>query len=197
MFETFLIAFIPLFFALDAPGILPSFISLTSDISTMRRRVIVNQATITGLLISLFFIYGGKLIFKQLGITVSDFKIAGGLLLLIFSIQDLLFSGNGRKAAGSDEHIGIVPVGTPLIIGPAALTTLLLVVDKVGYTVTIMALALNLFIVWIVFYFSDQIISIIRKPGAIAIGKVFQLFLAAIGIMMIRSGITELLNLGS
>ncbi len=194
MLETFLVAFIPLFFALDAPGILPSFISLTSDLSTMRRKTIVNQATLTGLLISLFFIYGGKLIFKQLGITVSDFKIAGGLLLLILSIQDLLFSSNGRRTAGSDEHIGIVPVGTPLIIGPAALTTLLLLVDKVGYTMTIISLTLNLFIVWAVFFFSEQIIAIIRKPGAIAIGKVFQLFLAAIAVMMIRNGVTELMK---
>ncbi len=195
MFENFLVAFIPLFFALDALGILPAFLTITTDMSIMKRRSVVNQATITGVVISLFFIYGGKVVFKLLGITVPDFKIAGGMLLLVFSIQDLLFSnGNSRSTGKDDDTVGIVPVGTPLIIGPATLTTLLLLVDKAGYNMTILSLAANMLLVWIVFYFSDSVIRVIRRPGAIAIGKVFQLFLAAIAVMMIRNGITEIIK---
>lgn len=193
--EKFFVAFIPLFFALDAIGILPSFLTITNDMSIMKKRSVVNQATVTGVVISVFFIYGGKFVFKLLGISVADFKIAGGLLLLVFSIQDLLFSNQtNRKTPPGDDTIGIVPVGTPLIIGPATLTTLLLLVDKVGYNLTLVSLILNLMIVWVIFYFSDQVIRVIRRQGSVAIGKVFQLFLAAISVMMIRNGIVEIIS---
>lgn len=192
--EMFLKAFMPLFFAIDAIGILPAFMSVTGDISVMQRRKVVNQAAVTAFGISVFFIFFGQAIFKLLGITVNDFKVAGGILLLIFSIHDLLFDQGNRRKAGADDTIGIVPIGTPLIIGPGALTTLLLLVDTTGYTWTMMSLTLNVAIVWIVFFFSDKVIKIITKPGAIAIGKVFALFLAAIAVMLIRSGIEQILK---
>ena len=192
--EMFLKAFMPLFFAIDAIGILPAFMSVTGDISVMQRRKVVNQAAVTAFGISVFFIFFGQAIFKLLGITVYDFKVAGGILLLIFSIHDLLFDQGNRRKAGSEDTIGIVPIGTPLIIGPGALTTLLLLVDTTGYTWTMMSLTLNVAIVWVVFFFSDRVIKIITKPGAIAIGKVFALFLAAIAVMLIRSGIEQILK---
>ncbi|MES2769504.1 MAG: MarC family protein [Bdellovibrionota bacterium] len=192
--EMFLKAFMPLFFAIDAIGILPAFMSVTGDVSVMQRRKVVNQAAVTAFGISVFFIFFGQAIFKLLGITVYDFKVAGGILLLIFSIHDLLFDQGNRRKAGSDDTIGIVPIGTPLIIGPGALTTLLLLVDTTGYTWTMMSLTLNVAIVWVVFFFSDKVIKIITKPGAIAIGKVFALFLAAIAVMLIRSGIEQILK---
>lgn len=190
----FLKAFMPLFFAIDAIGILPAFMSVTGDVSIMQRRKVVNQAAVTAFGISVFFIFFGQAIFKLLGITVYDFKVAGGVLLLIFSIHDLLFDQGNRRKAGADDTIGIVPIGTPLIIGPGALTTLLLLVDTTGYTWTMMSLTLNVAIVWLVFFFSDRVIKIITKPGAIAIGKVFALFLAAIAVMLIRSGIEQIMK---
>lgn len=192
--ETFLAAFMPLFFAIDAIGILPAFLSVTGDASLIQRRRVVNQAVMTAFGISIFFIFFGQVIFKQLGITVDDFKVAGGLLLLILAVHDLLFDQGNRRKAGADDTIGIVPIGTPLIIGPGALTTLLLIVDTTGYTWTMTSLVLNIAIVWAIFYNSDKVIRIITKPGAIAVGKVFALFLAAIGVMLIRSGIQQIMQ---
>ncbi len=192
--EIFLKAFMPLFFAIDAIGILPAFLSVTGDASLIQRRKVVNQAAVTAFGISVFFIFFGQTVFKLLGITVSDFKVAGGLLLLILSIHDLIFDRGERRKAGADDTIGIVPIGTPLIIGPGALTTLLLIVDTTGYTWTMVSLVLNLFIVWIVFYFSDKVVKVITKPGSIAVGKVFALFLAAIAVMLIRSGIEQIIK---
>lgn len=192
--EIFLKAFMPLFFAIDAIGILPAFLSVTGDISLMQRRKVVNQAAVTAFGISVFFIFFGQAIFKLLGITVNDFKVAGGLLLLVLSIYDLLFDQGNRRKAGADDTIGIVPIGTPLIIGPGALTTLLLIVDTTGYTWTMVSLVMNVAIVWVVFFFSDKVIKVITKPGSIAIGKVFALFLAAIAVMLIRSGIEQIIK---
>lgn len=192
--EVFLTAFIPLFVAIDAPGILPAFLSVTNNLSSIQRKKITNQAVITAVAISIFFIFLGKIIFKFLGISVSDFKIAGGTLLLIFAINDVLFDAGERRKTGEDATVGVVPIGTPLIIGPAALTTLLLLADNTGYTWTMISLLLNLAIVWVVFYNSEKVIKIITKSGAVAIGKVFAIFLAAIGVALIRSGVIEIIK---
>ena len=186
-------AFIPLFFAMDAIGILPLYISMTKDIYVEKKRTIVNQAAITSLAISISFIYLGKGIFKFLGITISDFRISGGILLLIFAINDLLFADATRKRTMSvDDTIGIVPIGMPLIIGPGVLTTLLLSAGNNGTNATLLALLMNVGIVWLCFSFSDQIIKIVREAGATAVGKVFSLLLEAIAVMMIRIGIFEI-----
>jgi multiple antibiotic resistance protein len=187
-------AFIPLFFALDVVGILPVFVGMTRDIYIDKRQRIVNQAAITAFMISFGFIYLGKGIFKFLGITIADFKIAGGILLLIFSINDLLFAQRSRRRGNSEETMGVVPIGMPLIIGPAVLTTLLLSVGNNGYNATLIALILNILIVWAVFRHSEFVIKSIGEAGATAIGKVFSLLLAAIAVEMIRLGITDIVG---
>ena len=80
-------------------------------------------------------------------------------------------------------------MGTPLIAGPAALTTLLMLSDLYGFAVTFSALIANLFIVWFAFQSSDRIINSIGERGALGISKVISLLLAAIAVMMIRRGI--------
>jgi multiple antibiotic resistance protein len=186
-------AFIPLFFAFSAIGILPVYISMTQGVHVEKRREIVNQAGITALAISIGFMALGKFIFQFLGITMADFKVAGGVLLLLFSINDLLFQM--RRGDTGSETMGVVPIGMPLIIGPGVLTTLLLSMGNNGNTATVIALVMNIAIVWFVFWFSDQVIALIGKAGAIAMGKIFALFMAAIGVMMIRVGLMELLPL--
>jgi multiple antibiotic resistance protein len=195
MLDKILTAFIPLFFAIDVIGVLPIFISLTKDVFIDNRRKIINQATITAFLISLSFMFLGKGIFRFLGITVSDFRIAGGILLLIFAINDLLFAQKTRRRVESIETMGVVPIGMPLIIGPGVLTTLLLSVGSNGSNATLTALVLNIAIVWAVFYYSEHVIRIIGEAASIAVGKVFSLLLAAIAVMMIRLGVVELANL--
>ena len=167
---------------------------MTKDVFVDKRRVIVHQATITSVIISVVFIYLGKEIFRFLGITITDFKISGGILLLVLSISELLFSDNMQRKVHSDENMGVVPIGMPLIIGPGVLTTLLLSVGNNGYNATLLALFANIAIVWLCFTFSDQILRLIREAGAIAVGKVFSLLLAAIAVMMIRVGIFEIIS---
>jgi multiple antibiotic resistance protein len=199
MITKFLTAFIPLFFAFDAVGIMPVFMSMTHDTFVDKKRTIVNQAVITAFCLSFLFIYLGKGIFHFLGISIPDFRIAGGIILLVISTYDLIVARENRaqKSSPVGDHettIGIVPIGMPLIVGPAVLTTLLLSTGQNGYTATMLALIANVFIVWLVFHYSDHVIKIIRRAGAIAIGKVFSLLLAAIAVRMIRLGFMELIS---
>jgi multiple antibiotic resistance protein len=194
MLNKILTAFIPLFFAMDVIGILPVFVAMTKDVYVDKRQRIVNQAALTAFMISFGFIYLGNGIFHFLGITIPDFQIAGGILLLIFSINDLLFAQRSRRKSGSEETMGVVPIGMPLIIGPAVLTFLLLSVGSNGYNATLIALVFNILIVWLTFKYSDFAIKAIGDAGATAVGKVFSLLLAAIAVEMIRLGLTFILQ---
>ena len=192
-YQNFLLAFIPLFVAIDVLGTLPLFLGLTEGITEKRRKRLVIDATLTALLISLTFLVSGKLLFSFLGITENDFRIAGGLVLLVLAINDLLFSHDTARK-NPETTIGVVPIGIPLIMGPAALTTILILVDSYGTIWTVTSIIINLIIVWIVFRNADQVSKILGKGGSRAFAKVASLFLAAIAVMMIRVGITEILK---
>ena len=118
--------FIPLFVAFDALGILPIFVSLTSEMETPERKRVIRQSTLTAFLVSIGFLAAGRWVFNLLGISISDFKIAGGILLFIIAIVDLIFPERTRTFP--KETLGVVPIGIPLITGPAVLTLLLMIV---------------------------------------------------------------------
>lgn len=189
-----LLAIIPIFVAMDAIGVLPIFISFTGGMKEGARKQVVQDSILTGFVVSLGFLAVGKLIFTIIGVTIPDFKVAGGIILLIIAVHDLLFPEKKRGIAG--ETVGIVPLGVPLIVGPAVLTTILISVDAYGYIPTIISLIVNLIFAWWVFSRADLLIRLLGEGGAKGLAKVVSLLLAAIAVMMIRRGIIDMLNGG-
>jgi len=187
--------FIPLFVAIDVFMVLPIFISMTKDMTEITRKAVVRDSIITALIVSIVFIALGEGIFKILGITSDDFKIAGGLVLLVFAIMDLIQRGESRLR--SDAKMGVVPLGVPLIAGPAVLTTTLVLVAHYGIVSTLVSLILNLFIVWVSLIKAERIITFFGRGGIIGISKVMALLLASIAIMMIRIGIENIIKSNS
>ena len=185
--------FIPLFVAFDVFGILPIFVFFTFEMTPSERRLVVRQSTVTAFFVSVGFLAAGKFVFSVLGIAVSDFNIAGGILLFIISIIDLIFPERTRTFP--KETVGIVPIGIPLIAGPAVLALLLLLVDKYGYVSTILSLVVNLLIVWVVFSRSHLIMRVLKEGGAKGLGKISSLLLAAFAMMMIRTGLKQWMGL--
>ncbi len=189
----FFLCFLPLFVAIDVLGVLPIFVSLTSGLGKLGRRTLVLEASFTALAVSILFIVAGKGIFTFLGITLSDFRIGGGIILLVLSVNDLLFAHEQqRKDPGGS--VGVVPIGIPLIMGPAALTTILILVNSYGYVLTTLALATNIALVYLVFNFSEIVTRLLGTAGSRVFSKVASLFLAAIAVMMIRVGITDVIT---
>jgi len=184
--------FIPLFVAMNVFMLLPIFISLTKEMSKQKRKVVVKDSIITALIVSFLFIALGELIFRILGITSDDFKIAGGIVLLVFAVHDLILSREERMKP--DPGIGVVPIGVPLIVGPAVLTNILLLTDHFGIVPTIISLILNFFVVWIALVNAEKMIAVVGKGGIIGIAKVMALLLASIAIMMIRLGIENIVR---
>lgn len=187
--KEFLLSFIPIFIAMDAVGILPLYIGFTENLKKREKRRIVTQSMITAFLIGIIFLFLGKWIFKILGILVADFKIAGGLVLLAISLRDLL--RNDKTGRLSAATMGAVPIGTPLVTGPAVLTTIVILLDSYGMLYTISSFVLNLLITWVVFTYAGVISKFLGKAGSKAVSKIASLLLAAIAVMMMRKGLVD------
>ena len=189
------LTFVPLFFAMDAVGNLPIFLALTQEIRATRRRQTVNLATLTALGVGLGFVAIGKAIFSLLGIEVADFLMAGGIILLILAGRYLI---TGKMVETQDlsasETVGVVPLGTPLVVGPAVLATLLLLMGKYRIPIVLSSFILNLVIQWLLFRQADRIVDFLGRTGANAISKIVMLLLAAIAVKMIREGVLTILG---
>jgi multiple antibiotic resistance protein len=186
----FIYTFIPIFVAMDAGGLIPIYLTLTQALTPAQKKRVGRQALLTAFLISVVFVCAGQLIFRVLGISAADFMIGGGILLLVLAIIELVRSG--QKATGAGLHVGPVPLGTPLIVGPAVLTSLLILVSLRGYSLTLAALLANLLIVSLAFRFGERLAKWIGQNGLRASSQVVSLFLAAIAVSMIRRGIQSL-----
>jgi len=191
-FKSFLATVIPLMVALDAPGTLPLYVGMTEGVTHQERNKIVRQSIATAFAVTIGFILLGQAIFNALGILVEDFMIAGGLVLLIIAVADVVRAGE-RKMERSPEF-GVVPLGTPLIAGPGTLTTALVLVGTEGYVPVILSLIVNLVFAWIIFSQSERIIRFIGISGSRAFAKVASLILAAFAVKMIRSGIFKFIS---
>ncbi len=189
------LTFVPLFVAMDAVGNLPIFITLTQEVELRHRRHAVHLATLTALGVGLGFVAVGKAIFLLLGIEVADFLVAGGIILLILAIRYLI---TGKiietKDSSTSEMIGVVPLGTPLVVGPAVLTTLLLLINQYLVGIVVLAFILNLAIQWILFREADRILYFLGNTGVNAMSKIIMLLLAAIAVKMIRQGVLTILG---
>jgi multiple antibiotic resistance protein len=185
--EKFLIAFIPLFVAIDPIGLVALFMGLGTGASSEHRKRQALLGVLTGLCVSVGFIFLGKIIFAALSITVADFQIAGGLILLGLAGRELLGLG-GHDRRGGEEEFGVVPLGMPLIAGPALLTALLILIDTVGIVFTLVSLFVNLILVGIALCNAERFARWVGKQGLRGISKIIALLLAAIAVSLIRRG---------
>lgn len=186
-------SFLPLFVAINLPGILPIFLGLTEGLTAGQRRRLVVQALFTAAGVSLLILFAGQVIFRVMGITVNDLRVGGGLILLTLSIADLIFGDFRRRdpteGVTDTASVGVVPLGIPLIIGPAAITTILVSQQSHGYLPTFVSMAANLSLVFVGLAMGPWVTRLVGSAVAKAVAKVASLFLAAIAVAMIRAGV--------
>jgi multiple antibiotic resistance protein len=182
----FFLAFIPVFVAIDPIGLVALFIGLGPNASPENRKQQAFLGILTGLCVAIGFIFLGKIVFAALGITVADFQIAGGLILLILAVRELVTFGPPDR--GSGDEFGIVPLGMPLIAGPALLTALLILIDTVGIVFTLTSLLVNLALVALALCNADRFSRWMGRQGLRGVSKIIALLLAAIAVSLIRRG---------
>ncbi|MBN1622003.1 MAG: MarC family protein [Endomicrobiales bacterium] len=190
--KNILLAFIPLFVAVDAIGVLPIFVSFTQDLEKNEKSKVIIQSMTTALCVAVGFIILGKSILRFLGITTGDFMIGGGAVLFCIAIIDIISSDKIRRRPS--KELGAVPLGTPLIVGPAVLTTSLILIPEYGFYATLISVFINILLAGIIFYFSNILRKLLGDTGSKSLSKVMALLLAAIAVMMIRKGITNIIS---
>ncbi len=195
-FHNFLLVFIPIFVAMDSIGAIPVYTSLTSNLSKKIKNKIIFQAILTSFTLGILFIFFGRSIFNFLNITTSDFKVAGGILLLILAVKSMMetYTIKEHRIIENYEYLGIVPIAIPLIVGPAVLTTLIILNDEYGLFLTLIGYITNLIIISLFFKYTELVNKIIGKNGELILSKIANIFLAAIAIMMIRIGLFEMIK---
>ena len=183
----FVLTFVPLFIVIDALGILPFVISLSEGMSKHERRKMIHLATITATIVGLVFLFFGQFILKVMNIKVYQFAIAGGIILLVLSIK---YMTTGRMVeAVKEDLVAVVPIGTPLTVGPATITTLLLLATQFRIDIVLLSFALNMLITWGAFMLSSYIVRFMGRGGLTATSRVFSLLLAAIAVSMVINGL--------
>jgi multiple antibiotic resistance protein len=154
---------------------------------------VIMQSVVTALLVAIGFVFIGQAVFRFLGITMGDFMIAGGIVLFCIAIIDIVIPGKKRRVPS--QELGAVPLGTPLIVGPAVLTTSLILIGQYGVMGTLLSIAVNVCLAGIIFSLSRVLIKIIGVSGAKVLSKITSLLLAAIAVMLVRKGVFFLLRL--
>jgi multiple antibiotic resistance protein len=187
----FVLAFVPLFVAVDPPGLLPLYVGLTEGVKPEDRRRILIESILTALAVTIGFVVFGRYILDFLGVTTPDFQIAGGILLFVISMLDILTSLKpSRRISGS---IGAVPLGIPLIAGPAVLTTSLILASQ-HFWPTLLALVANILLVGFVLAGANLLSRLLGNAGSKAVSMVASLILAAFAVMMVRQGVIAIIQ---
>ena len=194
-FIDFLSLFLPLFVAMDPLGVLPAFIQMTSDLSHARRQKVVNGSILIAGVVGLLFIPLGPMVLSALGLKTGDFQLAGGLLVLVVALRDVVWDQKMfAMEEGADTGVGIVPIGIPLLVGPAVFATLILLSDRFSWAGIAGSLLLNLLISWAIFRKSSWLMEWMGFTGTKVVSKLAALLLAAYAVMMIRVGFTALMK---
>ena len=186
-------AFIPLCVAFDGVGLLPLFWALAQRLTPPQRQRAATEAIWTALLVAVGFLMVSRFVFTLMGLELADIMVAGGAILIVLCLRELLLPE--KLPEGSGLNPGVVPLGVPLLAGPAVLTTVLLVRDRYGWGVTLVALLANMALVWGVLRASEWLMRRLGHEGAQVISKISSLILTAFGVMLIRHGIGAALRL--
>jgi multiple antibiotic resistance protein len=186
LINSFVLTFIPLFIVINAFDKIPVIISLSEDMTKNERFKMINVATITAAIVGVAFLLFGQFILNAMGISIGAFAIAGGIILLVLSIRYMI---NGRMLdVVKEEMVAVVPIGTPLTVGPGTMTTLLLLSTQFPLWIVLVSLTVNIALAWVVFLASDPIIKFMGQGGIKAMSKIFSLLLAAIAVSMMVKG---------
>ena len=187
-------AILVLFAIVDPVGNIPMFLSIGEHVGEGESQKAFNAAVLVGAAILLVFSLAGNVILnKVFHIELADLQIAGGVLLLIISVDHLVF-GTMRRAVSvsgtfTAHEVACVPLACPLLAGPGAMVTSLTLVRSSGWSHAVTAILVVFGIVWVVMRFVHPIHRILGKLTCTAFSKIMCLFIAAIGVNMMMSGL--------
>ena len=197
----FVTVFVAVFSVLNPIGAIPTLMALTENYTPAeRKRVIKRSITIAGGVV-IAFMFIGIYIFSVLGINLSDFEVAGGILLFKVAFDMLHGKTSNTKMTSAEEQdtisreaVGVVPLGMPLLAGPGTITTTMIYFNLTSNSLgdkmfVLLAVILTLIAAFVILRFSTILFKRLGKTGSLVISRIMGLLLAAIGIGFISHGI--------
>jgi multiple antibiotic resistance protein len=189
------LTFVPIFVAMDAIGVIPILLPITGGMDKKDRTRVTRLAILTALVLGLVFVIIGNGIFQFLGIIPADFLVGGGIILFLLGANQLIMGKWVSDAEpGTKEMVGVVPLGTPLIVGPAVLTTLIILSQQYSLWIVLISFLANLAIALVIITQANRVAGFLGPSGIKAMSKIIALFLAAIAVKMVREGIMQVIH---
>ena len=201
MTEIFIQTFFLYFIVIDPLGNTPLFLSITQNMDINKKIRIALSATIIASIILLFFALLGSSLLSYLNISYPAFTIGGGIILLIIAIEMLFDKRQQRKEEDIDlnsDNISVFPLATPIIAGPAAITSVIVSVSDIGTNFTnqsagMLSLVLVLFLTFIIFFIASKFSGLINKKIIGVISRVVAIILVGLSVQYILEGIKNFL----
>ena len=200
MWSTFVIAMPAVLFIVDPIGVVPLFVAMTANDSPEKCRAMALRASVTALFVLVFFALFGTVIFKVFGVTLAAFRVAGGLLLMLTALDMLRAQHPATKTSAAEtqegteqEDIAIVPLAMPLLAGPGAIATVMVLMAEYGGEVTgaatvIGCIAITFLVTWLLLRSANVVKRVLKQTGIAILERVFGLILAAIAVQFVFEG---------
>lgn len=178
---------IQLFAIINPLSALPTFLVYTEGLAEGNRRKIVNTTVLIVIALVFSFALFGQLILKALQITVESFMLGGGILLMIIAID--MLGGTVRTKTVNMEQVAIVPLATPLLVGPGTMTTLIVLASTQTLINVLIGGIIAASTVFLVLRYSNRIAGLIGKNGILAGSRLMAIILAAIAANMVHGAL--------
>ena len=197
-FDILLNAVLALFSILNPLSIVPMYSDLTKNLNKAEQRKLFNIASLAGFLTLFVLMFTGRWVMEYVfSIHVAEFRIAGGILLTVLAIKQIVFY-NPLEFSGNPEKVmemGVVPMAVPLLVGPGSIVTAILVLDRDGWLVATIAIVITFLICWLIIRSSVVLARVMGKYGTLVVARILWIFIAAIGAHFLISGISEVFGI--
>lgn len=181
-----------LFIVID-PITLGVFVSAnTAYLDERSRHILIRRGVVSALIIMLVFAVAGDYIMEYFNITVYDFMIALGIILLMFSIMNFMEIRIMREL--KRDEASLVPIATPLIAGPAAISTIIYIKYSHGYVYALTSILINTFLTYVAMASGMKLSKLLGRSGSVIVDKILSLILAALAISIIRIGLSGIIQ---
>jgi multiple antibiotic resistance protein len=199
MIALFLSAFVTLFLVIDPPGCAPIFAGLTKNATAPHRRAMAIRSTLVASAVLLMFALVGEALLQQLGISLDAFRIAGGIMLFLIALEMVFEKRTQRRehrAAEVDpsyEDISIFPMAIPMIAGPGAIATIMLLVGRsngIAETLAVLAaLAATMILMLLSLLAAGAIMRVLGPKLEAMITRMLGVILAALATQFVIDGV--------
>jgi multiple antibiotic resistance protein len=198
-----LLALSSIFFLVDPFAALPTFLAITAGADPARRRRIARKGSLTALIVLSTFAFAGEGIFRLFGITLPAFELAGGIVLLLIGLDMLEAKRSATQevagdtvAAAQKEDAGIVPLGVPMLAGPGAITSVMVLVgqaqSKWQMAAILVSIAFTALICYLVLGHSNLVVKVLGDTGIRILVRVMGLLLVALAAQYFVNGLADL-----